>query len=176
MLFGKNKSSQELRKKKGHLSISQQEVGITILTPSCHFSGKLYCRGTSRIGGRIEGEVVSEGVLIIEPEAFISANIFADEVIVQGRVQGRLEAKERVELADGGVFEGDIITPALSVMEGAKFNGRSSMKLNPEEEIKTAPSIVEELHKKKPKFEEKSQKGKGVDLSQGDKQLELTVL
>ena len=37
------------------------ESAVTILTPGCHFSGKLYCKGSSRIGGRIEGEIVSEG-------------------------------------------------------------------------------------------------------------------
>ena len=91
------------------------------------FNGKLYCRGSSRIGGRIEGEVVSEGLLIIEEEALITAEIIADEAIIQGRVQGKLVAKGRVELTASCHYDGDIETPCLIINEGAMFNGRCLM-------------------------------------------------
>lgn|GEM_PF-420217 len=100
---------------------------VTILTSGCHFSGKLYCRGASRVGGRIEGQVVSEGLLIIEEEAIITAEIKAEEVIIQGRVEGKLQATGRVELASTSFFTGDISTPVLVVREGAQFNGHSAM-------------------------------------------------
>ena len=103
------------------------ESAVTILTPGCHFNGKLYCRGSSRIGGRIEGEIVSEGLLIVEEEALISACIQAEEAIIQGKVSGTLKATGRVELADRCCFEGDIVTPALVIHEGAQFNGKTSM-------------------------------------------------
>lgn len=102
-------------------------AAVTILTSGCHFSGKLYCRGSSRIGGKIEGQIISEGLLIIEDEAVITAEIKADEVVIQGRVQGKLQASSRVELCAQSQFEGDIATPVLIVKEGAQFNGRSSM-------------------------------------------------
>ena len=100
---------------------------VTILTSGCHFSGKLYCRGASRVGGRIEGQVVSEGLLIIEEEAIITAEIKAEEVIIQGRVEGKLQASGRVELTATSFFTGDICTPVLVVREGAQFNGQSTM-------------------------------------------------
>jgi cytoskeletal protein CcmA (bactofilin family) len=64
-----NKSAS--KHKKHH---SFHESAITILTPGCHFTGKLYCHGSSRIGGKVDGEIVSEGVLIIEEEAQINAD------------------------------------------------------------------------------------------------------
>ena len=104
-----------------------RDTAVTILTNGCHFSGKLYCRGASRIGGKIEGQIISEGLLIIEDEAVITAEIRADEAIIQGRVEGKLHATGRVELCASSHFEGDIVTPVLIVREGAQFNGRSSM-------------------------------------------------
>ena len=104
-----------------------KDTAVTILTSGCHFSGKLYCRGSSRIGGKIEGEIISEGLLIIEEEAIINANIRADEAIIQGRVHGRIEARARVELCSSSSFNGDIATPILIVKEGAQFNGNSAM-------------------------------------------------
>lgn len=115
---------------------------VTILTSGCHFSGKLFCRGSSRIGGKIEGQVVSEGLLIIEEEAVITAEIKADEVIIQGQVKGKLVATSRVELCDTCHFDGDISAPVLIVREGAQFNGRSTM-MPPKEAGKSAPKILQ---------------------------------
>lgn len=114
---------------------------VTILTTGCHFSGKLYCRGASRIGGKIEGQIVSEGLLIVEEEAVITAEIKADEAIIQGRVQGKLQATGRVELCASSQFDGDIITPVLVVREGAQFNGHATMAKKEEGQNKV-PRIV----------------------------------
>lgn len=110
-----------------------RDAAVTILTNGCHFSGKLFCRGSTRIGGCIDGEIVSEGLLIIEEEAKINANVKADEVVIQGRVEGKLEASGRVELTASSSFSGDILTPALVIREGAQFNGRSKMLVHPQQ-------------------------------------------
>lgn len=104
-----------------------KDYAVTILTNGCHFSGKLYCKGSTRIGGRIEGEIVSEGLLILEEEAIVQADIRADEIVVQGKVEGTVVAHSRVELSATCSFSGDIATPSLVIEEGARFNGRSSM-------------------------------------------------
>lgn len=114
---------------------------VTILTTGCHFSGKLYCRGASRIGGKIDGQIISEGLLIIEEEAIITAEIKAEEAIIQGRVQGKLQATGRVELCASSHFDGDITTPSLVVREGALFNGNASMARREEHGNRT-PRIV----------------------------------
>lgn len=103
------------------------DPAVTILTSNCRFNGKLYCKGASRIGGRIEGQVISEGLLIIEEEAEVKANIIVDEVIVQGQINGTLQANKRVELRETSRFHGEIISPALIIREGAQFNGRATM-------------------------------------------------
>lgn len=115
---------------------------VTILTTGCHFNGKLFCRGSSRIGGKIEGQVVSEGLLIIEEEAVIMAEIKADEVIIQGQVKGKLIAATRVELCDTCQFDGDISAPVLIIREGAQFNGRSTM-IPAKESGKNPPKVLQ---------------------------------
>ena len=103
------------------------DPAVTILTSSCHFEGKLYCKGASRIGGRIQGKVISEGLLIIEEEARLNAEIVVDEVVVQGQVSGKLRATKRVELRETSRFQGEITSPALIIREGAQFDGRVTM-------------------------------------------------
>ncbi len=127
-----------------------REHGITILTSGCSFSGKLYCRGASRIGGQIEGEIISENSLVIEEGAQIFASIQAEEAIIQGYVKGKIRASRRVELCANARFDGDIIAPSLIVREGAQFNGTSEMTPTVEAidtKNRRNPTIVKELKK-----------------------------
>jgi len=115
-------------------------TAVTIITSGCHFSGKLYCRGASRIGGRLDGQIVSEGQLIVEEEAIVTAEIKAHDVIIQGRVQGKLVATGRVELTPSSLYEGDITTPVLVIREGAQFNGQTTM-MRREDSQKTSHAV-----------------------------------
>lgn len=137
-VFQHNQNRKESGQKSSRKVEITRDAAVTILTSGCHFNGKLHCRGSTRIGGRIEGEIFSEGLLIIEDEAVILATIRADEAIIQGRVKGRIEARGRVELCPSCHFEGDIMTPSLIIQEGAQFNGRSTM---------TTSEMGESLHK-----------------------------
>ncbi len=112
---------------------------VTILTSGCHFRGKLYCKGSTRIGGILEGEIVSEGVLIIEQHATIKAQIIAEEVIIYGAVEGKLEAQVRLELCQTARFKGDLLTPCLAIREGALFSGRALM------EMEDQPGIIDDI-------------------------------
>jgi len=137
-------------KKNKRLGTNIKESAVTILTSGCEFNGKLYCRGSSRIGGKVEGKIISDGILIIEEGATIKAEIKAEEVIIQGDVQGSLEANTRVELTESSRFHGDIITPIFIIREGAQFNGRSSMSENTESDDRSEMTIkpVEKLKKR----------------------------
>lgn len=106
---------------------SSQSQGVTIITAGCRFSGKLFCRGVSRIGGAIDGEIIAEGILIIEEDAVIDADIQASEVVIQGSVTGKLIADTRVELINSGSFSGELVTPSLHVEQGALLNGTTTM-------------------------------------------------
>ena len=84
-------------------------------------------RARAAIGGQIQGKVVSEGLLIIEEEACVEADIVVDEVIVLGKINGKLRANKRIELCENSHFQGEITTPALVIKEGARFDGHATM-------------------------------------------------
>ena len=109
-------------------SHSGKDGGVTILTSGCHFAGKLYCKGATRIGGTVDGEVIAEGLLIVEEDAVINAQVKAEEVVVHGRVEGNLSVQRKIELCGTADVKADVITPNLVVHEGALYNGRTTMK------------------------------------------------
>ena len=141
--FNKEKGSNSgISKRRG----SYQESAVTILTSGCHFTGKLYCKGSSRIGGKVEGEITSEGLLIIEEPAVIHADVKAEEIILHGIFTGRLTATGKVEITESSSFEGEVNTPSLLIKEGARFNGHISM---PKDDAKANFIGIDELQKKK---------------------------
>ncbi len=98
-----------------------------LIDRGCNVEGKLAFDGTVQINGDFTGEILSDGTLIVGPEAKIAAKIQIATILVEGNVEGTIEAKQKVELRRGATFVGDIESPALIVEEGAVFQGRSQM-------------------------------------------------
>lgn len=125
-MFGSDKNSSTSNKR--NTSMTAKDGGVTILTAGCHFAGKLYCKGATRIGGTIEGEVIAEGLLIVEEDAVINAAVKAEEIVVHGRMEGNLSVQKKIEMCATADVQADISTPNLLVHEGAIYNGRTTMK------------------------------------------------
>ncbi|MCY4381446.1 MAG: polymer-forming cytoskeletal protein [Proteobacteria bacterium] len=103
-------------------------TGVTIISKGSTFSGILFCRGISRIGGKIDGEIAAEGTLIIEKDAEILGNVKADTLIVQGVIKGQVSVTKKTEMTESSRLDGELSTPALIVAEGAILNSHLSMK------------------------------------------------
>jgi len=91
------------------------------------FKGTIRYQGTVRVDGRLEGEIYTDGNLIIGQKAVITAKFEAGTVTCQGRINGEILAKNRVKLLSPAVFDGTIATPLLSMDEGVMFNGSCNM-------------------------------------------------
>lgn len=80
-----------------------------------------------RINGKFEGTLETRGNLTIGQTAQVFADIVGDNIIVGGRVKGRVTAKERLTLLPTAIVEGDIYPVKLNVAEGAIMEGSCSM-------------------------------------------------
>lgn len=80
-----------------------------------------------RINGKFEGTLETKGNLTIGQTAQVFADITGDNIIIGGRVKGRITAKERLTLLPSAVVEGDIYPARLNVAEGAILEGDCSM-------------------------------------------------
>ena len=94
---------------------------------NAQFKGEMNVKGTLRVDGVIEGCVNADWVILSET-ALVKGDIAAQKIIVGGKVEGNLRAKELVEIQSKGKVLGEIFTNKLSVIEGAEFNGQIQMK------------------------------------------------
>ncbi len=90
-------------------------------------SGRLVFQGVLKIAGTFEGEIFTPDKLVVLPTAYLNANIEADTVIISGKVEGNIIAKSKVEIKVPANFKGTVLSPSLSVEEGAQFEGASYM-------------------------------------------------
>jgi len=90
-------------------------------------SGQLVFQGPARIDGNVEGEIQCHGTLTIGEGAEVRAKISSLVVVIGGRVEGNVTAKEKVELLSSARVVGNISTPRLTITEGVVFDGDCSM-------------------------------------------------
>lgn len=98
-----------------------------LLDKGCSFDGKIVFDGTVQINGEFSGEITSEGILIVGQDARVSGQVKVDTLICYGTVNGKVDAKTRVEIHVPSVVTADITTRTLSIAEGALFQGHCNM-------------------------------------------------
>jgi cytoskeletal protein CcmA (bactofilin family) len=77
------------------------------------------------VDGQVEGSIeLSGNRLIIGPHGQVRARVNAKGVIVQGKLEGNIQAGERVELTKSAIVVGDIATQRVAIEEGAYFKGK----------------------------------------------------
>ena len=99
----------------------------TVIGSSCRISGELQLSGTAQIEAAVEGQILSEGELIIGEAAEIRAAVYGAKVAVFGRVVGDITCSERLELFSGARVSGNICTPRLVIHDGVVFDGSCRM-------------------------------------------------
>lgn len=100
---------------------------VACLFKGSRVTGQLTFHGPAKIDGNVEGEIQCHGVLTIGQEAEVRAKVSGKVVVVQGRVEGDVTAKERVELRAPARLIGNLNTPRLIITEGVVFDGDCSM-------------------------------------------------
>ena len=102
-------------------------------------------------GLRIDGEVIGDiraveggaSILVISESATVTGQIYADHVIINGRVMGPVHASELLELQPKAKIAGDVSYKALEMHQGAVIFGQlrpTSQELEEKPTLKLAAS------------------------------------
>jgi cytoskeletal protein CcmA (bactofilin family) len=99
----------------------------TILSPDIDFTGTLHFEKPFLIRGKVSGEINASGLLVIDENAVVNANINALRVLIRGQVKGDVTAVQKVDITLTGKLAGNITTPEIFMESGCVFNGRCTM-------------------------------------------------
>ena len=90
------------------------------------------------IQGQVEGTIKVQGHNVtISKTGKVKANIEANQIIVEGELQGDMHGDEKVIIRDTGNVHGNIIAPRVTLEDGAMFKG--SIEMEPRQKGLAAP-------------------------------------
>lgn len=113
---------------------TNQEVPSIALASFCEKCGQRINLQDYKIKGRFHGELETRGEIRIATGAEVKANLNVGIAVIDGRIDGKITAENRVILNEGCLVVGSIIAPAMIMNEGAGFVGKAV--INPPAEEK----------------------------------------
>lgn len=87
--------------------------------------GEISGHGDFLIDGEFEGKVcLPDGTFTVGPNASVTAEIEAREIIIRGEMIGTLKARERVQISSTGRLTGDMDTRGIMIEDGAILHSK----------------------------------------------------
>ncbi len=98
-----------------------------ILAGDVEVTGTLKFENELIFDGRLDGEIISEGVLTLGKNAQVKGEIMTKAVTVHGTVNGNITVTEKCELKASSQLNGDLKAMRIIIEEGATFIGKSEV-------------------------------------------------
>jgi cytoskeletal protein CcmA (bactofilin family) len=122
------KSSDEQRtvdmKDRPQVATGSNDGVISIVGSGMKVNGDVETEGTIRIEGRVEGTVRAGKAVVVGKDGRIKGDIFTQDAVVGGEVNGTIVAESRIELQATCVVDGEIRARRIQLDEGGRVNGR----------------------------------------------------
>ena len=93
----------------------------SVLSTDLHMTGNIKTTGDVQVEGTVEGDIRAH-LLTIGEGATIKGEVIADDVVINGRIVGRVRGL-KVRLTSTARVEGDIIHKTIAIESGAHFEG-----------------------------------------------------
>lgn len=93
----------------------------SVLSSDLTITGNVRSSGDIQVEGTVEGDIRAS-TLIVGESAVVKGEVVAEEVVVHGRVVGRLRGL-KVRLTASARCEGDIVHKTIAIESGAQFEG-----------------------------------------------------
>ncbi len=108
-----------------------------ILNSDVEVKGTLKFTGDLSFDGKLDGDIASEGMLNLGDNAVVKGTIDVGSVVVRGKVNGNIVAKDKIELKAKTELFGDVRAAKLVIEEGVTFVGKTEV--NPNKVSPTPP-------------------------------------
>ncbi|MTI93910.1 MAG: polymer-forming cytoskeletal protein [Firmicutes bacterium] len=112
-------------KKKEEIDVTKVD---TVIGKDTVFNGTVEAKGLLRVDGKLVGELIINGDVIVSPTGQVEAGIRARNISIAGTVNGNVDATGLLEIEPTGKLLGDIKVAKLAIGDGAVFRGACEMR------------------------------------------------
>ncbi len=109
---------------------NRPEKGATsaILSSDAEVEGTINFDGTMRIDGNVNGKISTDnGELVVSESGIVNATITTKTAVIDGRIDGKIIASDKVVLKQKAHLIGDLQAKHLVIEEGVVFIGRCNV-------------------------------------------------
>ena len=99
----------------------------TVIAEDLEIKGAIRFKSSVMLKGVFEGEIHSEGLLVVGAGAKVTATIITKTLVSDGQIIGNVKAGEQIILKNTATHTGDLHAPFISIEGGAIFNGSATM-------------------------------------------------
>lgn len=132
IMFGKTKKNKKpIPSAPKSLEVSElsKNAKMAYQTPDCRITGTIKFDGAMRVDGKVDGEIITDnGDLVVGEAGTVKADINTKSASIEGRVNGKITASDKVVLKQKARLIGDLQAKTLVVEEGVVFSGRCNVK------------------------------------------------
>ncbi|HNS15723.1 MAG TPA: polymer-forming cytoskeletal protein [Syntrophorhabdaceae bacterium] len=114
--------------KKTSSSEYEEKDITTVVADDLEIRGTIKFKTSVMLKGIFEGEIFSEGLLVVGPTAKVTATISTKTLVSHGEITGNVTATDQVTLKNTSLHNGDVTTPNIIIENGAVFNGSCAMR------------------------------------------------
>ena len=100
----------------------------SLLAPSSRIVGDIYFSGDFYVEGNIKGNIYAEegkpAKLIVNHSGFVEGNIYAPNIVINGKVRGTVHSSKHIELSAKAIVEGAIHYQLIEMVKGSQLIGQ----------------------------------------------------
>ncbi len=114
------------------------ESATTLIAEGTQIRGDIHFGGRLHIDGKVDGAVHGEGeqaVLTLSEHAIVTGEVHAPHIVVDGTINGDVDATGRLELASNARIEGNVYYKLLEMSAGARINGKMVHRDEPQKQL-----------------------------------------
>jgi len=106
-------------------SLPVSSRAVACISQGIKIKGEVHGSEDLFIDGHVEGKLeIGNASLTVGPNGTVKADVTAREVIVRGRIEGKISGREKVQLWSTAHVTGEVQTERLSIEEGGTLRGR----------------------------------------------------
>ncbi len=105
----------------------KEEYNFSIVSENSVINGDFISESNLRVDGKIKGNVVVLGRIVIGKKGFVEGDITSNELDVEGGIKGNVKVEKKIFLAPTAKIIGNIRTSKIVIEEGASFTGNCEM-------------------------------------------------
>jgi len=103
--------------------------GVSRVGSTAVVNGEIEAHEDLLVEGRVQGKItLPSGTLTVAKGGKIEAEVRVRALVLHGELKGTVRAGEKAVIAETADMTGDVITPKITIANGARFSGGIRMK------------------------------------------------